>query len=366
MISVGIVTFHYVNNFGGVLQSYALFRTLDKICGTKPLLVDYRNWFIRLTDTIRLFPITGNKEEWVSGWKTMKPRLVRLRKFRNFTAGRCRLSGKYRSRLALRLRPLHCEVYLCGSDQVWNPYITFGLAAPYFLNFAEKGSRKVTYAPSFGTARLCLYGRKKIKKYLHDFADLSVREKTGKRLLEEITGRQAAQLIDPVFLLDHKEWEKVSSAPGGVKEGGYILLYLMQQDRSGKGYRAAKRLKEKLGIPLVEISRYGYCPDFADISLVDTGPEEFIWLFSHAAYICTNSYHGLAFSLIFEKNIFFIPCRRFYERISSLLELVSADVQEKQEGMRIIYKKEAVRSVIAQQKELAVRYLRENIVQSCR
>ena len=106
-------------------------------------------------------------------------------------------------------------------------------------------------------------------------------------------------------------------------------------------------------IQLVEISRYGYKPDFVDVSLIDLGPGEFIGLFQNADYICTNSYHGLVFSLIFEKEICLVPCKRFYARINNLLKLLHIEISDVLNGEAIsaCYNKELVRNTITLERE---------------
>ncbi|MCH5248459.1 MAG: polysaccharide pyruvyl transferase family protein [Lachnospiraceae bacterium] len=361
-MKVGTITFHFVNNFGGALQAYALQKTIADECRTEVEIIDYRNWFIRFTDTVRLFPITTNKKEFRSGLKTMKQRLRRVRRMKKFIRSKCKLTRLYSSGLALRANVPDCDKFVCGSDQIWNPFLTCGLAQPYFLGFVKDMNKKIAYAPSFGSNKMLAIQAKKIKKYLNDFNAVSVREHDGAVLVKMLTGKDAVQLIDPAFLLKKEDWDAISVKPR-IK-GRYILLYIMQRDDNV--YHYAKKIKEKLGIQLVEISRYGYKPDFVDVSLIDIGPGEFIGLFQNADYICTNSYHGLIFSLIFEKEFCQIPCKKFYLRINNLLKLLrinTSEVLNEGESLSARYNKQAVRETISAEREKAVRYLKRNILE---
>ena len=357
---VGIITFHFVNNFGGALQAYALQSAVRNVCKVEVEIIDYKNWFIRFTDTVRLFPITTKISEFKSGMVTMGKRFQRIKKFRAFINHNTQLTRGYASGWELKMHSPGCDKYICGSDQIWNPYLTFGAASAYFLDFVERREDKIAYAPSFGTSHPGKYFQNKIGKYLSSFDTLSVRERDGAAFIKEVTGKEAVQLIDPTFLLSKEEWEEVASKP--VVKGKYMLLYIMQQDE--QMYEYARKIKEQKGLKLIEISRYGYKPDFVDKVLVDVGPAEFISLFKNAEYICTNSYHGFVFSLIFEKNFCLIPCKRFRSRIRNLAELLNIKLEEgdiektpKDTG----YNTEKVKSVIAVEREKAIKYLQDNI-----
>jgi len=360
-MKVGIVTFHFVNNFGGALQAYALQKAVMKRCAiTSVKLVDYRNWFIRFTDTVRLFPITGNMVELKTGLKTMKQRFNRLKRFRKFCEDNCDMTRYYRNGMSLRLYPPDCDKYILGSDQIWNPVLTGGVADPYFGGFEKDSKNKFSYAPSFGNNNIHRFFKNRVRRYLLSLGSISVREKEGKNLVEALTGRKAVQLIDPSFLLERNEWDEIAVKPD-IK-GKYILVYIMQRDNSI--YEYARKLKAKLGIQLVEISRYGYKPDFIDISLIDVGPCEFVGLFQNAACICTNSYHGLSFSLIFQKDLYLIQCKRFKGRINNLLDLLHINIPEllsSNDPQCMLYDKERVEEIVIQERKKAFEYIRRNL-----
>ncbi len=357
-MKISIITFHFVNNFGGLLQAFALQETIRKNCCPDTEIINYKNTFIRITDFIRLFPVTTNISEIISGLKTMGQRFGRIRKFREFQRTKMDLSAREYNGLNLKTDPPKSEVYICGSDQIWNPYLTFGIKGPYFLNFVRDGGKRVSYAPSFGNSTLPSFYKKKVRGYLEKFDAISIREKTGIQIVKELTGKTADMLIDPTFLLEREDWEKIAVDP--QIQGPYLLLYIMQSDARMFAY--ARKLKERLGIPVVEISRYGYHPDFVDKTLVDVGPEEFLGLFQHAAYVCTNSYHGFIFSLIFEKPFCLIPSRRFRTRIFNLAEMLLMEIHEStpENVEDTVYDKEKISQVIGRERQRALEWLKEN------
>ncbi len=358
---VEIITFHFVNNFGGALQAYALQETVKNVCHAETEIIDYRNSFIRLTDLIRLFPVTIKRGVVLSGLRTMRQRFGRIRKFRNFQRQNLNLSKSIYHKWKLEHDPPDADVYICGSDQIWNPFLTFGVDGAYYLDFVDGNRRRIAYAPSFGKSSMPRLFKRKIKKKLGTFEALSVREKNGISLIGELSGKKAVQLIDPAFLLDKKEWELLSIFPD-IKEN-YILLYIMQTDDAMYAY--AKKLKEKTGLSMVEISRYGNQPDFVDQTFVDVGPEEFLGLFQNASYICTNSYHGFIFSLIFEKRFCLIPCRRFRTRIYNLADLLSMEIKDfkPEDAADTVYDREKVEEIIKLEKQKAVDWLRYYILE---
>lgn len=358
---VGILTFHFVNNFGGALQAYALRKVVEKECHADTVMIDYRNWFIQFTDAVRLLPLSLNKQEVVSGLKTMRQRVFRRRRFESFVKENQKLSRRYNNHWQMNNFPPGCDKYICGSDQIWNPFLTMGIAPNYFLAFEPDADRKIAYAPSFGTDHVAFWHRKRMAHNIKAIGCLSVREKSGQELVKRLTGKDAHRLIDPVFLIAKEDWEQIGVNPLKTEEP-YILLYMMQRDM--EVYEYAKKIKKQLGIKLVEISRYGYQPGFVDETLIDIGPYEFLGLFKDAAYVCTNSYHGLAYSVIFEKEFCIVPCKRFQARMHDMLvmfKISNAADRADRNTLTAVYDKEYARAVIKAEKEKAVKFLVESV-----
>lgn len=355
-MKIGIVTFHFVNNFGGALQAYALQKTIEEKCDCDTEIINYRNWFIRLTDYIRIFPITTKLDEMMQGFLTIGLRKRRIKKFKMFMQDNCNLSREYLSNASLIKNSPCCDKYICGSDQIWNPVLTGGVAKPYFLEFEKDKKKKIAYAPSMGTQKIPLFWLQKMSKYIKNIEYVSIRESSSIQTVEEIVGHEVERFIDPTFLLEEGQWKNIAKCPVNISK--YILVYMMQKDN--EVYEHVLWMKRKWKLPVVDISRYGYKPDFVDQSLVDIGPDEFIGLFQNAQYVCTNSYHGLVFSIIFRKKICLIPSKRFGDRISNLLQVLELEHKEKQNDMEsymLEYNTEHVQKVIDREKEKALKYL---------
>ena len=356
----GIVTFHFVNNFGGALQAYALCRAIEDSCNIECVVVDYRSRFIQFTDAVRLFPITTNPAELHSGMATMGERRGRMQRFDEFAKQNLELTSLYHSNAALMKTPPACDVLVCGSDQIWNPIITAGVDDVYYLGFAGDGIRKVAYAPSFGGVALRERQQRKVERLIRRLDALSAREPDGVARLQAITGTQVSQLIDPTFLLSADAWGEVACKPCDVPDE-FILLYIMQRDESV--YEHVAELKKAVGLSVVEISRYGYRPDFVDQTLIDVGPAEYLWLFQHASKVCTNSFHGLAFSAIFQKPLHLVPSKRFGNRIAAMLDLLGKESELLRVDVRQQFTFEDVHTQVrlAEEREKSFEYLRQNI-----
>lgn len=358
MAKIGIITFHFVNNYGGALQAYALYRTLADHCDVAPTIIDYRNRFIAFTDAVRVFPVTTKGKELLSGLSTMSLRRGRIRKFQQFMRENAVLTETYRSAQKLKVSPPDCDSFICGSDQIWNPVITGGVDKEYFLDFAPEGTKRIAYAPSFGLKSIPPKFEQEIKTLLSRIDFLSIREQSSVELVKQLTGKDADVLIDPTLLMEKEKWLALAKKPEVPQE--YILVYIMQNDRSI--YESVEKIKAETHLPVVAISRYGYQPHCVNQALVDVGPAEFLGLCANASMICTNSFHGLIFSLIFEKKLFLVPSKRFSGRMDNLLQLLGAEKEPIGDGEQmysIRYAVDEVKQIVEREKEKSLRYLRD-------
>ena len=357
-MKVGIITYHFANNYGAALQAYALQTVLEQELGCEARVVDYRHWFICFCDTVRLAPITKNPEEIRSGLKTLPLRLKRLGRFLRFHQKCLHLSAKYSTYSELKQCPPDYDAFICGSDQIWNPIVTLGPAPGYYLQFARPGQKRIAYAPCIGITNIKKKHMRRMLSWIWDIDVLSVREQQHAEMLERQLGRNVESVIDPVFLMKQDFWRKFAGAPK-IRDS-YILVYIMQNN--AKVYSYAKKAKELLGLPVVAVSRYGFKADCVDRVIVSAGPEEFVNLFCHAAYVCTNSFHGLAFSLIFEKNVFVVPSDRFNMRFDNLQKVLGldpdTDVTEQTIGRRF-YDTGSLKEQIEKERQKGIRYLKD-------
>lgn len=361
-MNVGIVTFHFVNNYGGVLQAYALRRVIAESCGVNCFVIDYRNPFIRFTDTVRLLPITFNAAEIGTGFLTTPKRIGRSKRFSAFIEKNIPTTKRYSTLGSLRRNGPKCDVLVSGSDQIWNPIITGGVDGAYYLQFADDAAKKIAYAPSFGGIELGKRQEQKVAQYVRQYDFVSAREPDGVARMKSILGHSVPQLIDPTLLIDADEWlsiaEKLENLP---KE--YLLLYMMQHDEAV--YRHVESLRHTTELPVVAISRYGYAPSSTYQTLVDIGPAEYLYLFANAKMVCTNSFHGLAFSIIFNKQLRLVPSKRFSGRIASLLQLLGRDysvTEDQGSSITLVFGDSATNAIIATERQRSRSFLHSAVL----
>lgn len=190
-----------------------------------------------------------------------------------------------------------------GSDQLWLPA---NVAADYYtLTFVPDEISKISYATSFGVSSLPKRYIKKYKYFLNRFDKISVREIAGKEMVESLVAKECKVVCDPIFLLSQDEWNAIISDQRFIKDK-YILCYFLGKAKEHRQF--AEKIKKLTGYKIVSINhcdefvRYG--DKFADETPYNVGPSEWLNLIKNAEFVCTDSYHGAGFSIIFGKPFF--------------------------------------------------------------
>ncbi|TKJ32450.1 MAG: hypothetical protein CEE38_23225 [Planctomycetes bacterium B3_Pla] len=210
------------------------------------------------------------------------------------------------------------DAFVCGSDQIWSPYSTLDPA--YFLCFANGSEiRRIAYAPSFGVSALPEELREMLRERISNIPHLSVREHQGRSIIKELTGRDAEVVLDPTLLLSATDWTAMTKS--AQIKSPYILVYAFQN----KPILSAlvRDIRERIGLPLPTVAvTTGPANGLrgVDTAIFDAGPQEFLGLLSQAACVCTDSFHGTGFSILFRKPFFTVLPPLVGSRLSSLLE----------------------------------------------
>lgn len=208
-----------------------------------------------------------------------------------------------------------------GSDQIWNS-TTLYVDPLYYLRFAPRNKR-VALAPSFGRDYIAEYNNKKIAKWINDYKFLSVREESGVKLIKELTGRDAQHLLDPTLIINSTEWRKILQIKEMPKT--YILAYFLDVP-SKEAKQGLKKLKEMLGYEIIAIPYRFDDMQYCD-SMISAGPKEFVELVANARVVCTDSFHGTAFSINMHTPFFtyereYGSATKQSERVLSILKQV--------------------------------------------
>lgn len=319
------LTFHCAYNYGAMLQTYALQQTLKKI-DIENEVIDFRPEKLRENYSVTIYKKNKNIIKNLISLLTYKVRKNRKILFENFLREEIKLSSRtYFSYEELKEDIVEKDVYIVGSDQVWNPEVIYSPA--YFLNFEEKEIFKIAYAASFGQDKILEKYYPTIKESLENFDNISVRENSGVELVKKIASREATKVLDPVFLLSKKEWDKLGKEKSDILnsklEKDYILIYSLENN--SLLLEIAEKIKKITGKQIVILhsdytirTKLKICLS-KNINIVEAGPKEFINLFSNADYILTNSFHGTAFSIIYNKKFVVLPHTTRNTRMESLL-----------------------------------------------
>lgn len=292
-MKVGILTFHNVINYGGVLQCYALQQTLIEE-GYDVEIINYENsYFKKFYSPLYISKPFFRKTLYMI--YAFPQKCKRKIKFADFRKKYLKESSLYTAKNIDEVNGKY-DVIVVGSDQVWNLILTDN-DENYFLPFINIG-KKVAYAASIGLKEIPQELKIKYEALIKGFGKISVREESAADIVNELIGEKPQVCIDPVLLLGEKGWSSVANDGQLLTGEKYILVYKINKSIC---YKAAKRLQEETGLKVVVIKPDKTC-DRTFSKFKCLSPVEYVSLFSRAEYIVTDSFHGTVFSILFRKK----------------------------------------------------------------
>ncbi|WP_303029700.1 polysaccharide pyruvyl transferase family protein [uncultured Duncaniella sp.] len=319
-MKIGILTYHRAENFGAVLQAYALSSYLRSEKHDVEV-IDYRSKNIERRYEIFSPGILLSRKniylsikEYIGRFSNIADRRTKKRKFEEFRKN-LPLSKPVRARREIGTY----DIIITGSDQVWNFHINKGDENVYLLNFGSESLMRVSYAASSERNGLSRIPESQLREAFDRFDKISVREQFLKDIVGKLTNKKVSVCVDPVFLLSASEYEDVCMKP---RERKYILVFHMTYSRELVEF--ASKLAMNKGLRLIEcFGGFAAHQKSAD-SICNWGPQELLGLIANAEVVFTTSFHGLAFSLILHRNVWLINkgdnCRQH-----SLLHLAGLD-----------------------------------------
>ncbi len=232
------------------------------------------------------------------------------------------MSKPYRGIDELYRNPPEYDVYITGSDQVWNPTQNYCLE-PYFLTFVKnKNARKISYASSIGIDQLLPKEKKDFKRWLSSYNSISVREKTAQRVLSEFVNKNIEVVADPTFLLELDYWKDIAQQ-ANLTEKKYILLFSLSINKEMIDY--AMTLSKESGKELIvlhqELTNEYAKGKFHVVN--NAGPIEFLGYIANADFVLTDSFHCTVFSLILGVENFYTYISPFNNRGSRIVDLLA-------------------------------------------
>lgn len=361
-MKIGFITTHQYKNFGTFLQCYALQYVLTEL-GHHVEVIDYqrkeyeKGWLERMriiAGDIRRHPLKNLRI--ILNYPFHFKRNYLFNKFycKNFLLS----PQKYPTSDSLKRNPPIYDLYISGSDQIWNPTLN-GFIEPYFLTFVPTGGLKAAYASSIGITTLNEEQKATFRFLLHDFKFISCREKSGLQLLNSCGINNVIHVVDPTLLLNKQFWLSLSQK-SSIHKRQYGLTYFLSKSI----------YKEKLVTPLFETDKrldLTMETDCAFKSILAAGPYEFLSLINNADFICTDSFHGVVFSILFEKEFYALPrhnegnINSQNSRIKDLLEdlgLTNRWIQHQANIVRTPINYQEINARLSNLKEKSFNYIR--------
>ena len=298
MEKIGIVTWHWNPNYGGLLQAYALQETIKKL-GYEPEFVNYRPDL----NTFKKRVIRKMKDIYIM---FVKPEINAGRKKKNkFIKEKLNVGKLYYSfDKLINEANKYYDVGICGSDQIWSN--NTGVVDPfYYLAFIDERKR-ISYAPSIGYNKISDNIRSEFKDYVNKIKYLSIREEKGADIIKSITGRDAMVVLDPSLLMNKEEWlDEIKTKPRVSPGGNFILLYLLGNNLEHVEY--AKRFSKHTGYKIIALKTKS--SKIKGLKTFIGDPLDFIEFVYNASYVLTDSFHGVALSINLGKQ--FAAFKRF-------------------------------------------------------
>lgn len=301
----GILTFHFSDNYGAVLQCYALrkvINNLDDCCA----------------EVIAFNP--GRKAGWYDDEELQVQYEKKLAIFRLFNYGE---TGIFKNDFE-NIQEICEEKYdgfIVGSDQVWNTSFSF-FHSSYLLDFVCEDKRKISYAASVGLEPTNPRMRKEIfEKYIPRFDYLSVREKTHESFIAQFTKKKVETVLDPTLLLTAKEYDCLIEDVDKNEEEFIFFYYLKHDSTTPLACSFVNMLSRKYNLKIIHF--YVEVPEQTfkneNRSFYFEGPKDFIWYIKHAKIVVTNSFHGTVFSILYHKPFYTYIVKSMQARVLDLL-----------------------------------------------
>lgn len=389
MKKILIHTLFYQNyNYGGILQAYALYHQLEKM-GYQCEELNYTQvisnpWMKLIYRGFRIIEILKEPDYYMQKKKSAAQDKLLFEEYVRYAAEDLLkqvfeefMQKEFRSTSVFDASTIknmenEYDFYIVGGDQVWNPEWT---DKNFFGNFI-KGCKKISYSCSAGKSTFTNDDREKLLKYIKKCDVVSVRESNLSELLKEAHVKHQI-IADPVFLLSKQEWAEFANDKYHIKDE-YLFAYILGNDEERR--KQIRIFADNNNLKVVAISHVfrKYCEadvGFADIEIRDAGPREFIELIKNAKFVLTDSFHGTAFSLLFEKQ--FLNFSRFkaddkrdlnarlksvvteYELDNRMIHVTDLAKIKINELSKIDYSEKI--KITIQKREKAIQYLKENL-----
>lgn len=316
MEKIAIITFHYAYNYGSALQAYALKTLLER----KKYEINIINFLYKKDfEQYRLFR-TNIYYKWPKAFIAdilfFNQNKKRKENFEIFAKKYFNLTQKrYYNYKDMKELNDKFDIFICGSDQIWNLDCTQGVEPAYFLKFANKDKLKIAYAPSLSHIKFSRNYNEDLKEAIKDLDYISVREESTLPLIQPLTEKKVSVVLDPTLLLDQKDYELIISREKQKSE--YVFVYMLEYNDELIKYCNEFGNKRRIKIIYITNSKFS---GIKGENAFGIGPDKFLKYIKEAKYIITNSFHATVFSIIFNKKFVTFTTKRSSSRMVDLLD----------------------------------------------
>lgn len=311
-MKIRTITCHDVYNYGASLQAYAL-QTYLKLQGHDVAIIDYIPHYLKRRKPFwYINPASAYYKKLrknlilrfgycLNNYISCQKKAKRRKAFERYTKEFLSLTRRYTDIEQLRKNPPNADLYIAGSDQIWNSYMNNGRDDAFYMDFGSSTVKRCSYAASFGVSSINDEYKEYTRNQIAKLDKIAVRETSGVDILHDLGFNDVTHVLDPVFLLSPDEWKMVASKSTVRIDRSYVIIYAIAGP-SLQFKEFALYLKTKFNLAIVAIQG-AYVP-FADYNLSAAGPCEFISLIASAQYVLSDSFHASAFSSIFNRPFF--------------------------------------------------------------
>lgn len=348
MKKIGIVTLNGEHNYGNRLQNYALQKSISNLGHSSETIVFrmLKTSVIRLIkDTlIKISPLRHKRLDY---WRMLKTKSAVFQPFSQTNIKTYTASAKNKPVISDRY-----DLFITGSDQVWNPNYTKG-SSINFLSFAPS-EKRTSYAASFGVSEIPVEYRDLYTLYLNNIQTISVREQAGAEIVKNLTGRDAKLVPDPTILLDSNDWSELIKDYDHLADERYLIVYSLHnldEDTWSQIYHHANANNLKI---------YQVMGDFYDQKHETPSPDEFVARIKYASAVYTDSFHACVFSIIMHTpfKVFERKDMKMSSRLETLLSTYGMKIaMQKGEINADSYNFEQSDKIAIKERQRGMRYL---------
>jgi len=342
-MKIGILTFNWAINFGAVLQMYALYSFLNENTDHEIFVINYSPKSLTEPYSLKVFEKPFKFKKIIKRIVLKPIKSEQHRKFDKFKIENLKLTEFIEDKKEFEKQLEDFDLIIVGSDQVWNHDITKNNSDEYLLS--NINVEKISYAASFGSDSIRDEFIQYYKENLKNFHSISLREKISQKTQNALGLENYNLSLDPVFLLDKKEWIRLAEkSEYKLPKNQFILIYMLEKNE--ELLKDALYLSKKYNLPVYSIEIIGlrrYLREYNVKGLHDLGPYDFLNFFQRATYILTNSFHGVSFSLILNKNFISYSHSKVNSRLENILRIYGIDkyqikneLQDKEELIEIL------------------------------